>query len=371
MEPILVVGGGLGGLAAALALPGPVVLVDPREPEPNARDLRSTAILQPGRALLEELGVWRRIGAPTPLRVLRIGDLDADRWTEFDSADLEGGGPFGWNVPNAELREALLSAIAARGDIDLRYGTALAALTPRTTEALARLSDGTRLRAQLAVGADGRESAVRRACRIGVHEWRSGQSALSFVVRHGMPHDCVSTEIYRSGGPFVLVPLADPHLSAVVWMERTGEAERLSALPGPALAASASERSAMVLGPLSLERAPVLFPLVTRLARRLSGPSCVLMAEAAHAVPPIGAQGLNMTLGDVAALRGAIADGTGPAGYERARRLDVSARVAAVTALGVAALGGPVSAPRGLAIGLLDRMPALRRPLMRFGLGGA
>ena len=369
MEPILVVGGGLAGLAAALALPGPVVLVDPRPREAGAKDRRSAAILQPGRALLERFGVWDDLASATPLERLRVLDLDTDRDATFDSADLEGGGPFGWNVPNDAMRAALLGALEARGDVELAFGTSLSSLTPRSEESLARLSDGRRLHPPLTVGADGRGSAVRRALGIGVREWDTGQKALSFTVRHEAPHANVSTEVYAGGGPLVLVPLPDPHESAVVWMERAAEAERLAASGDAAIGAAATERSGHVLGTLEVSRAPVAFPVTTRLADRMAGGSAVLMAEAAHTVPPIGAQGLNMSLADAAALGEAVASGGGPAAYEKARLWDVRARVAAVSALGAAAMGGPLAAPRAAAIGLLGQHPGLRKPLMRFGLG--
>ena len=369
MEPILVVGGGLAGLAAALALPGPVVLVDPRPREAGDKDRRSAAVLRPGRALLERLGVWNALASPTPLDMLRVLDLDTGRDAVFDSADLEGGGPFGWNVPNDAMRSALIDALEARGNVELAFGTSLASLTPRSEECVAYLSDGRRLRPPLTVGADGRDSAVRQALGIDVREWRAGQKALSFTVRHEAPHGNVSTEVYAGGGPLVLVPLTDPHESAVVWMERASEAERIRASGEEALGDAATERSGWVLGRLEVSRAPVVFPVVTRLADRMAGASAVLMAEAAHTVPPIGAQGLNMSLADVAALGEAVATGTGPAAYERARLWDVRARVAAVSALGAAAMGGPLAAPRAAAIGLLGQHPGLRGPLMRFGLG--
>ena len=146
MDPILVVGGGLAGLAAALALPGPIVLVDPRPREAGAKDRRSAAILQPGRAFLERLGVWDGLASATPLERLRVLDLDTGRDATFDSADLEGGGPFGWNVPNDAMRAALIEALEARGDVELAFGTSLSSLTPRSEESVAHLSDGRRLR---------------------------------------------------------------------------------------------------------------------------------------------------------------------------------------------------------------------------------
>lgn len=378
---VIVAGGGIAGLSAACAMAVDghrVVLVDPAPPGAPA-DLRTTAFLQPARDLLERCGVWAGLGEhPTPLAEMRVLDLSARRpaATAFRAEEVSDR-PFGWNVVNARMREALEARAEALG-VERRRAS-VADVLPRTADVGVTLSDGARWRAALLVGADGRESAVRRALGIEARTLRTGQKALSFAVAHEPSHEAVSTEIYRDGGPFVLVPLPDEdgrHRSAVVWMERGPEALRLHALPDDAFAAAVTERSGGVLGPLTPIGPRAIYPLVTRVADRFAGPRTALVAEAAHAVPPIGAQGLNMSLADVALLREVSRAGLGePAGllrYARERRRDVLLRVAAVTALNAASLGAaaPIRAARALGIRALGVAAPLRRGLMRRGLGG-
>ena len=309
---------------------------------------------------------------------MRVVDLSTRRpvRARFEAAEVSDR-PFGWNVINARMREALVARMDEVG-VE-RRPAALRDVLARTAEVRVTLSDGARLAGALLVGADGRDSAVRRALGIGARTIRTGQKALSFVVAHEAPHRAVSTELYRDGGPFVLVPLPDEggrHRSAVVWMERGAEALRLHALPDDAFAAAATERSGGVLGPLVPEGPRAVFPLVTRVADRFAGPRTALVAEAAHAVPPIGAQGLNMSMADVACLRDVSRAGLGEpdglARYDRERRRDALARVAAVTALNAVALGGsgPLSGLRAAGIRALALAGPLRRELMRRGLGG-
>ena len=379
--PILIAGGGPAGLAAAAALAAEgnrVLLCDPApEAARTARDRRTTAILQPGRALLERAGVWARLDErPVALDEMRVVDLRASRAARFRAREISER-PFGWNVRNGALRRALESRVEALGVAWRAAG--VAALVNRSGEALVTLSDGLRLRADLVIGADGKESRVRAAAGIGARTARPGQRALSFTVAHGAPHANVSTELYDAGGPLVLVPLPDepdavpPHRSAVVWMTAAPEAERLAALDPDALSEAATARSGGVLGPLRALDAPAIWPVEFRLADRFAAGRVALMAEAAHALPPIGAQGLNMSLADAAALRDLCAGGPATAdlaAYDRARRPDAAARLAAVAALNGAAIGaGPLGGLRGAGIGLLAAAPPLRRGLMRLGLG--
>ena len=375
---VIVAGGGIAGLAAACVMAADghgVALLDPR-PEGAPPDRRTTAFLQPARDLLDGAGVWARLGeAPTPLSEMRVLDLGGGRPAAASfRAEEVSERPFGWNVVNAAMREALL---ARAGELGVeRHAAALRDALPRTAEVRVAAADGWRRAARLLIGADGRDSAVREALGIRARTLRTGQKALSFAVAHDPPHEAVSTEIYRDGGPFVLVPLPDEdgtHRSAVVWMERAEEAARLHALPDDAFAAAATERSGGVLGPLVPVGPRAIYPLLTRVAERFAGPRTALVAEAAHAVPPIGAQGLNMSLADVALLREVSRAGPGEAEglarYARLRRRDVMARVAAVTALNAVSMGGPARGLRAAGIRALALAGPVRRELMRRGMG--
>ncbi|NDV02027.1 FAD-dependent monooxygenase [Pseudoroseicyclus tamaricis] len=386
---LLIAGGGIAGLTAAATFGAAgftVTLVDPA-PADAAPDRRSTAFLQPARALLEEAGIWAHL-APhaTPLRVMRIVDAGgaeplARIVADFDSAEFggEAAEPFGWNIPNALIREALLGRLAELPTVTLRQGTGFAGVTPRDAEALVRLSDSTRLATRLLIGADGRNSAVREAYGIGVHTFRYGQKALVFTVTHERPHDEVSTEIHRAGGPFTLVPLPDHEgrpASAVVWMERAEEALRLAALPDAAFSAAATTRSAGVLGELTLASPRQAWPIIAQRAEAIAEKRMALMAEAAHVVPPIGAQGLNMSLADLRALLElATPEGLGSAemlsAYARRREPDIRTRLLGIDALNRAAIAGlpPLRDLRAAALRALHGATPVRRGLMQLGLG--
>ncbi|MGY6411322.1 MAG: UbiH/UbiF family hydroxylase [Alkalilacustris sp.] len=390
---IIVSGGGVAGLTAAAgfgAMGLRLLCVDPTPPvvtaEEEGADLRTTALLQPAVALLDEIGLWARF-APhaTPLQIMRIVDAGGPEPEprvahDFDAADI-GDQPFGFNLPNWLLRRELVAHLDHLPNVSFRPGVGTARVFTRDTAARVTLTDGTVAEARLLVAADGRNSPVREALGIGVTTLRYGQKALAFAVTHPKPHLNVSTEIHRSGGPFTLVPLPDRDgqpCSAIVWMERGPEARRLMELPVEAFEAEMSARSAWLFGPLKLASRRSLWPIISQIADRFAGQRTALMAEAAHVVPPIGAQGLNMSLRDLAALRDLIREAPEAMGtpdmldrYHRRRYADVRMRVTGIDALNRASMAGsqPVRDLRAFGLSTLYGVAPVRRSLMRLGLG--
>jgi len=388
---ILISGGGVAGLTAAAAFGSAgfdVMCIEPTPPVTQASapgaDLRTTAFLTPSIAVLEAAGLWHRLAPQAAaLQIMRIvdagGKLQEPRQIkDFDAGEVSDQ-PFGWNLPNWLLRREMLTRLEEMPNVTLRTGVATTALLTREDEALVTLSDGGQVAAQLVVAADGRNSTMRAAAGIGVKTLRYGQKALTFAVTHLVPHQNISTEIHRSGGPFTLVPLPDidgKPASAVVWMERGPEAQRLFALPETDFEAEINARSCLILGPLTLASKRMVWPMIAQLAHAMSGQRVALMAEAAHVVPPIGAQGLNMSLADLACLLELAK--THPLGspqmlqaYHRRRHAEVTARVLGIDALNRASMA---QAPllrdlRAAGLNLLHGFAPLRRTLMRAGLG--
>jgi 2-octaprenyl-6-methoxyphenol hydroxylase len=388
---VLISGGGVAGLAAAAAFGSAgysVICVDPAPPvttgDAPGADLRTTAFLQPSIPVLTDAGLWQRLEPHAmPLQVMRIVDAGgaepvARITHDFDAADVSGQ-PFGWNLPNWLLRREFVARLAALPTVDFRPGIGTKRLFTRESEALVTLSDGAQVAARLVVAADGRHSPVRKALGIPVHTTRYGQKALAFAVTHPEPHRNVSTEIHRSGGPFTLVPLPDHQgkpCSAVVWMETGPEIERLRALPREAFEAEMNTRSCGLFGWLEQASALTVWPIITQHADRFYGQRTALMAEAAHVVPPIGAQGLNMSLGDLTALMDLARPETlgSPAmlqAYERRRMPDVKLRLAGVGMLNRASMIGarPLRDARAAALHALYSLAPVRKGLMQLGIG--
>lgn len=390
---ILIAGGGIAGLTAAAAFGGAgfrVLCVDPAPPvtarEAEGADLRTTAFLQPARDFLDSAGLWDRLAPHAmPLQTMRIidagGATAAPRVSrDFNASDISDQ-PFGWNLPNWLLRREISARLDEMDTVTFLTGVAATGLFTRTGEARVTLSNGETHRCRLVIAADGRNSTLRRAAGIGVSTTRFGQKALAFAVTHPIPHGNVSTEVHRSGGPFTLVPLPDLDgrpSSAVVWMEDGPKAAALADMPVPEFEAAMSDRSTHLLGPLTLASRRTLWPIIAQQAHRLNGERLALVAEAAHVVPPIGAQGLNMSLKDLAVLRDLataspdrLGDADMLAAYHRARIADIRARVAGITVLNRTSQmsAQPLRDLRAAGIGALHGLSPLRKALMQLGLG--
>ncbi|KPQ07582.1 MAG: 2-octaprenyl-6-methoxyphenol hydroxylase [Rhodobacteraceae bacterium HLUCCA12] len=388
---ILISGGGIAGLTAAAAFGSAgwsVLCVDPAAPviaaDAPGADLRTTAFLQPSIPVLSAAGLWQRLSPHAmPLQVMRIVDAggpetEARVIHDFDASEVSDQ-PFGWNLPNWLLRREALARLDELPNVRFLPGVATERLLTRETEARVWLSNGARVSTRLLIAADGRNSPMRAALGIGVRTLRYGQKALAFAVTHPAPHTNISTEIHRSGGPFTLVPLPDHQgrpCSAVVWMETGAEIARLQSLSPDAFENAMNERSAGLFGRLELASRLTVWPIIAQIADRFCGERTALMAEAAHVVPPIGAQGLNMSMADLAALLELARDDTlgTPAmldAYHRRRWPEVTLRLQGVDMLNRASMlhAQPL---RDLRAATLDRLYALapvRKGLMQLGIG--
>lgn len=377
---VAVVGAGPAGLAAAVLLAAggtPCTLIGPRAPA----DTRTTALLDGSVRALEAAHAWDEARPhAAPLRTLAILDgtrrLIRSRPVRFEAAEI-GLEAFGWNIPNGRLTAAL-EAVVARTPAIRRVEQPVTSVRPGQEAVVLDLADGTSERVALVVAADGRGSPCRQAAGIGAMTWPYPQVALTLSVSHVLPHRDVSTEFHTETGPFTLVPLPGRR-SSLVAVVRPGEGERLARLDDEALGRWIEERSDGLLGEVRIDTPRGLLPLSGLRARRLAAQRIVLTGESAHAMPPIGAQGFNLTIRDAAALAGLVAGLTDPgqeavlAAYDRARRGDVSTRTVMVDTLNRSLLGGslPVQAARSLGLALLDRVGPLRRFAMREGMAPA
>jgi 2-octaprenyl-6-methoxyphenol hydroxylase len=342
---------------------------------PRAGDERTTALLAGSASLFQRIGIWPEIDAEAaPLRRIRIVDATARliRAPEilFD-ADEIGLDAFGYNIPNSVLTGILSRASEAAG-VDT-IASAAASIAPEADIAEVD-AGGDTIRARLVIGADGRNSLAREAAGIGVDGWQYAQSALVVNLLHALPHNDTSTEFHTETGPFTLVPLRG-NRSSLVCVETADGAARLKALSDDALAREVERRSAAILGKVEIDGPRQVFELSGMRARAFAARRIALVGEAAHVIPPIGAQGLNLGLRDVVELIAMLgADDPGAparlADYDRRRRADVLSRTAVIDGLNRSLLTDSllVQSARGLAILALDRVSPLRRAVMRQGI---
>lgn len=378
----IVIGGGPVGLATAIALAQAdieVALVASRKPYP---DNRTTALLGGTIDFLERLDVWRRCADnATPLRTMRLVDntLRLIRAPEVRFVSDEIGlDAFGYNIENRRL-VAALEQRAAEIDRIARYDDEADSVEIDADQVAVRTRNGALLHGRVAAGADGRQSICRDAAGIDVNRHPLRQTALTFNIRHSRPHHETSTEFHTTGGPCVFVPLQGDR-SSVVWVSTPNEAARLTALSDDALSMEAERMMHSILGRVSVEPGRHSFPLAIEQPRQFANNRVVLVGEAAHVLPPIGAQGLNLGLRDAADIADIVADalarGEDPgapatlARFDRKRRSDIASRTMAIDLANRSLLSDflPMQMARAAGLHLLSGIGPLRRLAMREGL---
>jgi 2-octaprenyl-6-methoxyphenol hydroxylase len=374
---VIVVGSGPAGLAAAalLAKEGlATALVAPA----LAEDPRTVALMQPSIQLLRYLDIWPGIlqTQTSPLRKLRIiddtGSLLVAPSLEFDSGELNLDA-FGWNIPLGLLLPTLRKRAEDLG-VTFIEATATGARTSGDAIHLT-LSGEAEISASFCLGADGANSALRKAAGIATDTWSYDQTAIATSFAHSMGHDNVSTEYHKPAGPFTTVPLPENH-SSLVWMERPSRAGVLMAMSEGELATEIQIETHGELGLISKLGPRRSFPMKGLTARQFAKDRVILIGEAAHVVPPIGAQGLNMSLRDAALATDLIlaSGNAGPdslmAEYNALRRAEVLPRQQLIDLMNKSLLLGllPLDAARVLSLSALHYFGPLKRFIMEQGL---
>lgn len=383
---VLIVGGGMAGQTLAVALGGAgldVAVVD-REPPAQtrtlARDGRTSAIAFGAMRALDGIGIWTHLAAEAePILEIRVSDRDSPLFLHYDHRDL-GRDPLGFIVENVAIRRALAARVAALPNVHLLAPAAVAHLERGRSRATATLEDGRRLRAPLAVAADGRHSPTRRAAGITVAEWAYPQTGLVCNVAHEKPHRGVAHERFLPAGPLAVLPLRG-NRSSIVWTERADLAPTMLALDDRSFAREIETRFGPHLGHMTLDGGRWSYPLAFTLADRYALPRLALLGDAARAIHPIAGQGFNLGLRDVAVLAEVVVDaarlgldcGDGAVleRYERWRRFDGLALAATTDLLNrlFSTAFPPVQMARDLGLATVNQIPPLKRFFMRDAMG--
>lgn len=382
---LLVLGGGLTGLALAAAVGGAggrVALIERRRVEATLTptfDGRVTAVASGSQRFLAAIGAWEELEATSqPIQDIVVRERFSPLEVHYDHRELDGG-PLGWIVENRRLRSAL-AANAARGDIELMEEAEVVAIERDAVTTTLALADGRRVRGALLAVAEGKASPTRARLGIGARRRPYGQTGLVCTLAHERPHRGFAVERFFPDGPFARLPMTGER-SSIVWALRDELSRDVGRLDDAAFLGEVGERCGDELGRLALEGPRWTYPLELVVADSYVADRAALVGDAARSIHPIAGQGWNLAVRDVAALTEIVVDrlrlGLDPgdrAALERYagwRRFDGLALVAVTDGLNRLFANGSsiLRLLREGGLGVVERTGPLKRLFMRHAAG--
>lgn len=322
---VIVIGGGIGGMAVGAALARLGITADVYEQAPAIAEVGAgVGLWSNALRSLDALGAGDAIRAAC--RPLRVVELDNERGDVLSRVDLGViGGDFARAACHVVPRSILLDALRARVPAERVHVGKKCTATDQTADGVrATFADGSEATGDYLIGADGVRSVVRAHVVGADDEVRySGQTCFRGVARMPPEEPGVIREIQGRGRRCAVCPIND---EVVYWW---------AALNAPAGAIlPPAERRAFVLDayrgwPFSFESFVAGTPsesvlhndLIDRVpVRSFSRGRMVLVGDAAHPTTPNLGQGANMAIDDAIVLARALAGSAAPfAEYERQR----------------------------------------------------
>lgn len=384
-------GGGYVGLSLALALKQSepsmkVALIDLRPRSAIQNDPRSSAIAAGAVRMLTQLGIWDQLEAESqPITEMIVTDSklhDSTRpvFLTFQG-DVDDGEPFAHMVQNNHLVGALHDAAKEEG-VHIIAPEMVTDFAVEPNQVQITLGNGKTIQSRVLIAADGVRSKLRDLAGIHCNRWSYNQSGIVTTVAHERPHNGRAEEHFLPSGPFAILPLKG-NRSSIVWTEKTAEANRLVNGDEFTFEIELERRFGRHLGDLKLDGPRQAFPLNLVLARSFVTNRFALAGDAAHGIHPIAGQGLNFGFKDVAALTEVLVDAhrlgldIGAAHilerYQSWRRFDTWQMGMTTDVLNRLFSNNidPIRAVRDIGLGLVERMPFLKKSFIGEAAGMA
>lgn len=380
---VLIIGGGVVGLGAALAMADcqlNVALVDAGSLEVslNKQDTRVYAINKASQSLLERLGVWQFLDAQSlsPYQKMHVWDAHNNACIDFDSR-MVASSYLGHIIEESALKAALLKRINASGYIRLFPGSKINGVK-HLDKGIEVASEKTSWSASLLMVADGPSSPTRQYLEVVLNSWSYQQQAIVARVQTEKPHQKTAYQVFHSNGPLAFLPLNDPYLCSIVWSVDTSDAQELMTLNEEAFNQKLGLNFSNKLGHCSVSSSRHQFPLTMRHAKDYVGNNWLLLGDAAHTIHPLAGLGLNLGLADVASWyrlvkedKKAIYSIKALKTYQRERKSAVWQTIFLMEGLKqiFSFSSPPVSLFRGLGLGLCNQFIPLKRLFIKHAAG--
>jgi len=310
---VIIVGGGMVGLALACALRHTglqILLIERGEPQVRTslgRDCRVSAIVRGNVEILEGLGVWKYLQKDaSPMRQMHIWDNQEDGGIRFDCAEIEADA-LGYLVENSCTQRAMHKVLLDSDHVEFCCPAEIASLSWQVDQVMVTLADGRVVQTPLIVGADGGRSWVREQADIACWQRDYKQKGIVSTIRPEQPHRGHAFQRFLPTGPLAVLPMTD-NLCSIVWSAENAEAERLMGMDADAFLEALNLTFGPMLGRITEAGARAAFPLKGQLAKHIVRERVALVGDAAHCIHPLAGLGVNLGLRDAMVLAQEIAD---------------------------------------------------------------
>lgn len=403
---IVVVGGGIAGLALAAALDGSefsIALLErntlPQQQPPTATapdefDPRVSSLTPASQSLLHRVGAWPLMESvsTSPYLHMHVWDAEGTGGIHFDAAEVQHP-CLGHIVENRVTIWALQQLLKTSTNVAVLENCQVINLQPLHDEEPRRgqstysleLEDGSILGAGLVVAADGAQSSIRRFAGFNTREWDYQHVATVTTVATELSHQRTAWQRFLPEGPLAFLPLVDAaggtHTSSIVWSAQPERAADIAAMDDAAFCDALGRAFEHRMGRVVSAAPRFSFPLRQRHATSYYKTGLVLVGDAAHSIHPLAGQGVNLGLMDVAVLAEELRRGAGlglaPGAaavlsrFQRRRLADNLAMMAVMDGFkrlfGQRELG--IRWLRNSGMRQLNRLPAAKRLIMRRAMG--
>jgi len=310
---VIIVGGGMVGLALACALRHSglqIVIIERGEPPVRrslGRDCRVSAIVMGNVKILQGLGVWDYLKKDAgPMRAMRIWDNQEQGGIRFDGSEI-GEDQLGYLIENSATQKAMHKALLESDSVEFCSPAEIAEVDWLAEHVSVKLADGRHLTTPLIVGADGGRSWIREQAGIGLWQRDYNQKGIVATVRPERGHNGIAYQRFLPTGPLAMLPMSDD-LCSIVWSAENSEADRLMAMGEDAFLEALNLTFGPVLGRITEAGERAAFPLIARLAKHFVRERVALIGDAAHCIHPLAGLGVNLGLRDAMVLAQEISD---------------------------------------------------------------
>lgn len=385
---VVIVGGGMVGLAMALSLKDAdlrVAVVDPscsEQPQTGSPALRVSALNLATQTLLDNLGVWQQIAGARCQSYQHMHVWDKDSFADIHFSHQQVHQPYlGHIVENDFVRHALWTAAQASDNIDLHAPVRIEKLGFAEQASFVSLDNGDIMSAKLVVGADGANSYVRQQAALPLTFWDYDQHAIVATIRTELPHGNCARQVFTPSGPLAFLPLYDEHLCSIVWSQQVDDAQALLDLDNRTFEQALYAAFDGKLGRCEVTSNRQSYPLKMRYARQWTADGVALIGDAAHTIHPLAGQGANLGFLDAAALAQTVIqlhlDGKAIGarqnlrGYERWRKTEAHKMIAGMEGFKRLYDGeNPLKKlVRGIGMSMMNHAPLAKQAVIKQAMG--